>query len=377
MKVLGLLLGGDFKDEEFQKIKEFLSSEYIRIKIAFRRTVLRPRGEAYFTEYFGLHQIALVELLDKIFETRIEMSSRADQFSSVLEFLLKLNGNILSIIKNEFSTFFLDSINAPKWIIEQAQQDLAVKIDALQLIGTNQYVESELINPVLSVFHEIPGKPGCSTLTFKKLDYLKLLQAEVFQIDFSIDDVNWRRMNLCNVLIRVNFNDPQFFKFYTDHINRALLNCETLSDRIDQAAYYYKIISQIAVIHGVGVNDDGLNVKRQLLEWISCELDYLHQKERLQLFSKTDGQVKSDFKMIFDLSVSQLAYIFKIFIDTDIIQNKNISEVIRFLSKFVKTKRAESVSYESLRIKFYNAESGAKDAVKKTFQSLLSYINKN
>ena len=106
-------------------------------------------------------------------------------------------------------------------------------------------------------------------------------------------------------------------------------------------------------------------------------MDYLHQKERLQLPLKTESQIKGDFKIIFDLSVSQLAYVFKILIDTGIIRNKNISEVIRFLSRFVKTKRAEAVSYESLRIKFYNTESGTKDTIRKTFQSLLSYINKN
>ena len=232
------------------------------------------------------------------------------------------------------------------------------------------------MDPLLSVFHQsLHNSDGI--LTFRKLNYLKLLETEVFKIDFSIDDGNWRRLNLCNTLIKLNFNHPQFFKFYTDHINRALLTCETLSDRIDQAAYFYKIISQVTLTNGVGLNDSTSDIKQQLLEWITCELDYLRQKERLQLPLKADSQIKSDFKIIFDLSVSQLAYIFKIFIDTGIIQNKNTSELIRFLSKFVKTKKAEAVSHESLRIKFYNTESGTKDAVKKTLQSLLSYINKH
>ena len=34
---------------------------------------------------------------------------------------------------------------------------------------------------------------------------------------------------------------------------------------------------------------------------ITYELDYFHQKERLQLSSKTESQIKSDFKIIFDL----------------------------------------------------------------------------
>jgi hypothetical protein len=87
--------------------------------------------------------------------------------------------------------------------------------------------------------------------------------------------------------------------------------------------------------------------------------------------------ISKDFKLNFNLSVSHLAFLFKAFIETGVIQNKNTSELIRFLTKFVKTKKSEAVSYESFRIKFYNAETGTKDAVKKTLQLLLNYMNKN
>ncbi|WP_276374306.1 hypothetical protein [Chryseolinea sp. H1M3-3] len=375
-KVLRLTLCGELTDDEFQKAEKFLSSEYVRIKTVFRKTVLRPQGKAYFKEYFGLHQVALVELMDNIFDTRAEMSVRTNTYSSVIEFLFRSIDNLLSLIKDEFFGFFLDGIAAPKWTVEQAHKNLSSKMEVLRIITANRYVESELIDPLLSVFHDsLCDRNG--KMTFKQVDYLTLLYDEVVKIDFSIDDGNWRRMNLCNTLIKLNFNDQQFFQFYSNHITRALLSCETLSDRIDQAAYFYKIISQVTVINGVGLNNSALDIKHQLLEWMTSELDYLRQKERLQIPAKTDSQIKNDFKIIFDLSVSQLAYIFKIFIDTGVIQNKNASEIIRFLSRFVKTKRAESVSYESLRVKFYDAESGTKDAVKKTLQSLLSYINKH
>ncbi|MBA4056153.1 MAG: hypothetical protein C0490_15670, partial [Marivirga sp.] len=108
------------------------------------------------------------------------------------------------------------------------------------------------------------------------------------------------------------------------------------------------------------------------------ELDYLKQKQLLQIASPLKGEgVINDFKLNFDLSVSHLAYLFKSFTETGVIQNKNTSELIRFLTKFVKTKKSEAVSYESFRIKYYNAESGTKDAVKKTLQLLINYMNKN
>jgi hypothetical protein len=271
-KVISLILCGDFKDEESQKVKEFLSSECLRVRAVFRRTVLRPRDKAFFTEYFGVHQVALVELMDKIVIARAELSESTNQYSSLMEFLLRLNDNLLSLIKDEFFAFFLEGINAPKCIVEQAHDDLSENTQALEMIRENQYVEYELIDPLLSFFHHCLHNAD-GILTFRQLNYLKLLQAEVLKIDFSIDDANWRRLNLCNTLIKLNFNHPQFFKFYTDHISRALLNCETLSDRIDQAAYFYKIIGQVTVVNGVGLYDFTLDIRQQLLEWITCELD--------------------------------------------------------------------------------------------------------
>jgi hypothetical protein len=85
----------------------------------------------------------------------------------------------------------------------------------------------------------------------------------------------------------------------------------------------------------------------------------------------------TDFKLNFDLSVSMLAYMFRAFTETGVIQNKNASELIRFLTKYAKTKRSESISYESFRIKYYSVESGTKDAVKKMLQSIINFINKN
>jgi hypothetical protein len=75
--------------------------------------------------------------------------------------------------------------------------------------------------------------------------------------------------------------------------------------------------------------------------------------------------------------VPHLAYLFRAFIETGVIQNKNTSELIRFLTKYVKTKRSESISQESFRIKYYSVESGTKDAVKKMLQTVLNFINKN
>ena len=108
-------------------------------------------------------------------------------------------------------------------------------------------------------------------------------------------------------------------------------------------------------------------------------VQFLERKRDLTTTSRiTENDfAKKDFKLEFDMSVSQFAYFIKTLTETGVIQNKNISELIRFLSKFVKTKRSESISHESFRIKYYNPEENTKGAIRNLLHTAIGYINSN
>ena len=77
------------------------------------------------------------------------------------------------------------------------------------------------------------------------------------------------------------------------------------------------------------------------------------------------------------MSVSQFALLTRSFVESGVIQNKNIAELIRFLARFVKTKRSGTISPESLRIKYYDVETSTRDAVKNLLHTAIGYINSN
>ena len=97
------------------------------------------------------------------------------------------------------------------------------------------------------------------------------------------------------------------------------------------------------------------------------------------IFSKgslsEETTIRKEFKFEFDMSVSQFAYFIRTFIEAGVIQNKNISELIRFLARFVKTKRSENIAYESFRMKYYNVEGTTKNSVKNILHNAIGYIN--
>ena len=120
-------------------------------------------------------------------------------------------------------------------------------------------------------------------------------------------------------------------------------------------------------------------LKDQLSDWLLEEIQYLERKRELvsKSASNEDVFVRKEFKLEFDMSVAQFAYFIKAFVETGVIQNKNISELIRFLAKFVKTKRSESISYDSFRMKYYNVESNTKSSVRNLLHTAIGYINSN
>ena len=139
-----------------------------------------------------------------------------------------------------------------------------------------------------------------------------------------------------------------------------------------------KFANQETCVSHLSFDNDGVPINIRLADWIIQEVQYLKHKQQLSPISlNAEDAVPTDFKLNFDLSVSMLAYLVRAFTETGVIQNKNASEVIRFLTKYAKTKRSESISYESFRIKYYSVESGTKDAAKKILQSVLNFMNKN
>jgi hypothetical protein len=354
--------------------QDSIDLEVKRIKNAFACQVIYEDSESRNRRYFDLHCASLIGLSNKIYDTFEEDSHQIVPATALLPSISKALEDILSYIKNNFPQYFNDSLKAPKTFVAVQMGEISERVTVLHLKFQDTRLPKALFEIIFSQFKYLNPSDSFS---YTQLAFFRILLNELFHVGCANDDESRIRQNVCRVLIECNFNHPFFFGYYIDHFNQIIASCETLSDRIETVAFFYKEMAQINVAPGLAYIPSLPLIKDQLLEWLSCELEYLRQKQLLNISSKDEAIIRMDFRLNFNLSVAHLAYLFKAFIETGIILNKNTSELIRFLTKFVKTKKSEAVSFESFRIKFYNTESGTKDAVKKTLQSLLNYINKN
>lgn len=362
-------------DAEGNGLHARILSECSKVKRILKETVVSRHPERYLQRFYQGHQSSLIRLI-KLVEGGGATNTEPPLDANLL-FLKTALYDLLAFLKTDVSHYFDKSVVAPLDWQFKILTSVSAGMTRLQEMSCRTYIDKELFSLAT---RPIEGLVRAATLeyTFVQLDYVELLQQKLLDFEPSVSDDALAKQELMNLLISVNYNSPGFICFCSKHIAARLAVTETLADRIDKASYYFKVVSQVDVVPGVMFDTSRPSAKEQILEWISAELEFLRQQRFLQLSCPpNDEMIRQDFKLNFNLSVSHLAYLFKAFIETGVIQNKNTSELARFLSKFVKTKKSEAISFDSFRIKFYNVESGTKDAVKKMLQSMLQYMNRN
>lgn len=347
---------------------EEVANECDRIKTLLKREFLSIENERLISRCFSFHQKSLIALVDQCTAARQAKST---------EDLIGLESHmtdLLVFLEQQFPYYFDRDLKPPEMLkvgvtkeIKQIRESISSKFLGTSLEGTLLRI---VFVPLANLAEEWPA------FSYRKLYFLRKLEKRLLSIDLAMDDKDLLRQDFCRELIRINFNTEEFFEYYVGHISKTLSACETLSDRIEQISYFHKICSQEYCSRDSAFVAESLSISDRLAEWISQEMEYLKSKQQLRIPPSTneDGLLK-DFKVAFDLSVSHLACLLRAFIDAGVIQNKNTSELIRFVTKFVKTKKSEAISYDSFRMKFYNVETGTKDAVRKMLQSTLKYLN--
>ena len=97
-------------------------------------------------------------------------------------------------------------------------------------------------------------------------------------------------------------------------------------------------------------------------------------KEQLPVANIT---VDENVKIITPLSVAQLAYIFRVFIETKTLETDNLSNLFRFVAEHISTARQEEISLDSIRNKFYKPLAAVKESVLDLLVKQVSYVRKD
>jgi hypothetical protein len=354
---------------------ESIRIEVERIKKTLTYEVFNFEDERHLERYIQYHQQALIHLLDRSDALRQTEKNEEKEYYRIF---YDAFDELLSFIERHFTKYFDQDAKAPEGYLSLARKDTRINIKKLQKVLAAKDADVKLVNLILHILRKIIDQKADKATTYRKVMYAKEVQKELFRLTESEDQTNINE-ELRQIMYYLNYNSIKVLTYHAHYISALLDNTETRTEKIEKLSLILKNINQAQVKPGIGYNLHASSLKNQLNEYISVEIEY---HERLQQLTNRPPEPPSDnllsgFKLKFEASVSQLAYILKVLIDTKIILNNNLSQVLHFLVRFVITKRSESISYGSIRSKFYNVETGTKESVRTMLASMIQYIDKS
>lgn len=352
--------------EQIAKDKSVISDEVIRATKSFVLKTLMLDGSIGLRRMVQFHQYSTMQLTDEL--TAIDEYDPDAFYSSQTEILLLF-------LQSRFSEHFdldamLPEIHRKK-SVATTKRLYGVVMARLSVNQPDKTLIEIFTRPIEEFLTQ-------SHASFRQTGYAKELVAG-FKEAIPAEPEEIESEKIRSLLIHFNFNSEACFDHYIGYFTGQMTEADSVSDRLEKLAFSYKTINQIQVKPGLIYDPKARPLTDQLSDWLLQEMNYLERKVELALKGSLSEEptIRKEFKLEFDMSVAQFAYFIRTFIEAGVIQNKNISELIRFLARFVKTKRSENISYESFRMKYYNVENSTKDSVKNLLHTAIGYINSN
>jgi hypothetical protein len=364
-KAIGQIRSSNKKMGSLGKIRDTVEKQIDRAKTSFTLRILDQPAEGHISRIVQYHQFAFAAFLDEVSLTI--QTKRGNTIPEVIALQGCLD-SLLEYLRDHYRAHFNLNFPAPlHWTDATLAQlkECTETVEAILVKLSDKDLAAIYRNMIagLQMSNEDPS--------YQRIAFITEVCNQVKSLVATPTDEQLREF-----LLSVNYNEREYVTYYVQFLRKTLGQAETQADKIEHIAFQLKTISQIHALGRLGFNPTGRSIKQQLLDWLVDELEFYERKQRhvVNGIPKGDEAVK-DFKLLFDLSVAQLALLIKTLVDTSVIQNKNLSEVLRFFAMSSTTKRSENVSFESLRIKYYNTEDTTKQMLRVLLTNCAKYVS--
>src|SRR5258706_2977535 len=317
-----------------------------RIMQTLALDALTLQNEDHVTRYIQYHQYAIGRLMDKAVELLSGDNSGYKDFYPVYYGCLEA---LWSLVECYFAKYFDQDAKAPESHIAETKKSVKEGLKKFQAALANRNADPRLIDLLLRVLKSINDKSPDRKITYRKVMYVKEVQKELSGLLDSASEIIDIDESLRQVMYYLNYNSYRVLTYHAHYITSLLDVAETRTDKVEKLSFMLKTINQVQIKPGLKYHPHGLSLKDQLTNYLVEELEY---QERLQQVTKNSPEAHepaSGFKLKFTTSVAQMAYLLKVLLETKIILNTNLSQVIHFLVKYAVTKRSETISHGSFR----------------------------
>ncbi|MBA3675757.1 MAG: hypothetical protein H0W75_12525, partial [Chitinophagaceae bacterium] len=303
--------------------------------------------------------------------------NQASQLKNLYELILQHLEDLLSHIEHRYQKYFNPEEKVPEIYLRLSLADIRKKINTIRKAFAKKADEKllQIIVTPLSLF--IKKK----NISYRELMYIKELVRCLTEVD-GVDKVNTVSSILSEVtelLVYMNFNCSTFVSYLLTQIEDAINALHEQYQKTERLMELQKEFNQMQLKPGAVFKIHAHPVKEQVTTWISEELFYLEQKQRLISIAPAlhdDAIIAEEEKLHLSASVEVLTLLARSAKDSKLILNKQMTVMFRNLAKFCRTTRAENPTAKSMLTKSYVAGRNNKLTAINILHEMIKWIHK-
>ncbi len=334
-------------------------AETARIRAALLLGAITLTDELHVQRYIRTHHYGIIQLLNAGW-------NKSQTQKEVTNALVQLQTNI----EEEFHCLLDPQSDLSYLHRQQVINQCNKTIEQLHKAFAMATITEALQAAVTCCLREVQLGQG---ITYHQQKFIQTYISEIHQQLTSPDQLNedgWSKF-----LITAECNTDTIFDYWRNRITKQLNKVELPTEKRKYLTDLHREIQFLQAKHSLRFHPHAMSLRNQLLIFIEGELAYIEKSLQHRGTAIVNDAPEENFRLRTEFSVSQLACFVKALVDTRIIVNPNVSELLRFLAHTTVTKRAEVISFDSLRAKYYNIESGTREAIRQTLQNLTKNIS--
>lgn len=306
---------------------------------------------------------------------------QADDQRQILHNLL---GQLLSYLEIHFRDYLKSNRKVPKYDLLSVKQTLRDLLDGIgkrrrKLKCTHTQTVIGIVTKSMEKF--ISHSKYRYTVTHQCVQYRLELLTKIQSLNKWEPDPGVGQFPLDSLLIFMNFNSKTYINYLTSCLSESMINAND-SDKIELLLGYYKGFRQLHSNPNYAFNPEYHNIMVVLDKWFDEELSYFSkmvtlspasgEKPQNNTLSERTQPVKS--KVLCTLSGDQIALLLRAADEVRMLSARSLTAVFRNIVPHLSTKQTEELSYESIRIKSYNAEQTDKEVTIRTLNKMIEKI---
>lgn len=297
------------------------------------------------------------------------------KYRKVLWVLIKRGVRFLDFLRTRFPGFFDHAMAIPEVLYPFYMPVIHRRWHRYRKIWSS-YLDYELVKLLDSYFKAYRDAGSREKIRWKDLSYMDTLSQELEWLAKT----RFREElpeELVKILFRLNFNHPGFFAYYVKNMcNRAAKVDTYLQEQREWLDCQHEFTAMI-VRQDIGYDMRLKDVKSQLNEYIVGQIRYVKKKEKLHranMFVKW-GRAANPFYFHVSMTVIQLIFLFRLFMEAGYILVKNRKDFNEFITNHVGTLRKDNISIKSIESKYIRPDKKTVDKVSTILITMLNLLN--